>query len=78
MVDPITVDNFSFPFNCTSKGLTSDTMTVDTLDLHVSLDEGFGCDVASLVRPTEFFFLFRYSVVCTIESVSLLYLLFIS
>ena len=30
VVNPITVDNFAFLFNCTSVGRTSDSMTVPT------------------------------------------------
>ena len=33
VVNPITVDNFAFLFNCTPVGLTSDSMMVQTLRL---------------------------------------------
>ena len=47
VVNPITVGNFAFLFNCTPVGRTSDSLTV-------SIDEMVGPDSLAVVRPTGF------------------------
>ena len=78
----LTVGNFAYLFNCTPVGRTSDSMTLRNKD--ASIDEMyelvyFGCCQArrDLHIPVGFLLL-RYSVLCTVESLSLRYLLFIS
>ena len=81
--NPITAGNFVFLFNCTPVCLTSDSLTVSTRRLKkFSIDEivqtwRFGCCLAHLVLPVGFL-LPWYSVLFTVESLLLLYLLFIS
>ena len=75
VVSPITVGNFAFLFNCTPMGRTSD---YDGFDLKTYLlMRRQGPDALAVVLPVGFLLL-RYSVLCTVESLSLLYLLFIS
>ena len=65
VVNPITVGKFAFFFNCTPVGLTSDSLwRFRRKDL--SIDEIWRCG----------FLLLWNSVLCTVESLSLLYLLF--
>ena len=80
VVNPITVGNFTFLLNCMPVGRPSDSMTVRFKDL--SFDElvgawCFGCCQAHQGLPVGFILL-RYSVLFTVESLSLLYLLLIS
>ena len=80
VVNPITFGNFGFLFNCTPVGQTSDSMTVLTLRLIYWWDgRGLMLWLLSGPRglPVGFPFL-QYSVLCTVESLYLIYLLFIS
>ena len=81
VVNPITVSNFAFLFNCTPVGRTSDSMMVLTWRLIYWWD-GRGLMLWLFVGPTGVylvdFFLLRYSILFTVESLSLLYLLVIS
>ena len=76
VVNPITVGNFAFLFNCMLVGRTSDSMTVRTIDEMVGAS-CFGCCQAHRGLPVGFLLL-RYTVLCTVESLSLLYLHFMS
>ena len=81
VVNPITVGNFAFLFNCTPVGRTSDSMAVPTVK-DLSIDEMvgawcFGCCHIHKGLPVGFLLLW-YSVLFTVESLSLLYLLFIT
>ena len=69
--DQITVSNFAFLFNCTLVGRTSVSMTVPTRAWC------FGCCQEHQGLPFGFLLLW-YPVLCTVQSMSLLYLLFIS
>ena len=51
VVNPITVGNFSFLFNCTPLGWASDSMTV------LTIDEMVGSDALAVVRPTGVYLL---------------------
>ena len=77
VVNPIKVGNFAFLFNCTPVGLTSDSMMVP-----LSIDEMVEFDALAVCRVnqglTVGFLLLRYSVLFTVEPLSLLYLLVIS
>ena len=80
VVNPIMIGNFAIPFNFTLVGRTADSMIIQFKDL--SIDEivwarCFGCCQAHGGLPIRFL-LFLYSVLCTVESLSLLYLPFIS
>ena len=81
--NPITAGNFVFLFNCTPMCLTSDSLTVPTRRLKkFSIDEivqawCFGCCLVHRGLPVGFL-LPWYSVLFTVESLLLLYLLFIS
>ena len=80
VVDPITVGIFAFLFNCKLVGWTSDSMTVPTERLIYWWD-GRGLMLWLLSGPQVLpvgFLLLRYSVLFTVESLSLLYLLVIS
>ena len=80
VVNPIMVDNFASLFNCTPVGRTSD---YDGSDLKTYLlMRWYGPDALAVCRahwglPVGFLLLW-YSVLFTVESLSLLYLLFIS
>ena len=80
VVSPITVSNFAFLFNCTPVGRTSDSMMVRLKDL--SIDEMVGSDALAVCRAHQGLpvglLLLRFSVLFTVESLSLLYLLVIS
>ena len=69
VVKPITVGNFALLFNCTPVGLTSDSMTVPTIDERVVAGSCVCCQAHRGL--TVGFLLLRYSVVCTYESLSL-------
>ena len=76
VVNPITVGNFAFLFNCSPVGPTSDSMTVWLKDLSIDEMVGdwcFGCCQVYRSLPVGFLSL-RYSVLFTVESLSLLYL----
>ena len=78
VVNPITVCNFAFLFNCKQVGRTYDSMSVPTWRLIYWWDAR-GLMLLAVVRPTRVYsFLLQYSVLCTVESLFLLYLLFIS
>ena len=82
VVNPIMVGNFAFLFkiNCTPVGRTSDSMTVPTKRLNYWWDVR-GLMLWLLSGPlgaTCWFLLLRYSVLFTVESLSLLYLLSLS
>ena len=69
-----------FPLNCMPVGRTSDFMKVRLKDLSIDEMVGtwcFGCCQAHQGLPVGFLLL-RYSVLRTVESLSLLYLLFLS
>ena len=71
MVNPITVGNFAFHFNCTSLGRTSDSRLKD-----LSIDEIVGAwyyDV--VVRPRGLNCWISFALVCTVEFSSHLYVL---
>ena len=79
VVNPITVGNFAFLFNCTPVGQTSD----DGSDLKTYLlMRWWGPDALAVCRAHRVyligFLLLQYSVLFTVESLSLLYLLVIS
>ena len=79
VVNPITFGNFAFfncLFICILCGLTSDSLSQFRLK-NVSIDEMVGPD-ALAVGLIVGFLLLPYSVLCTVESLTLLYLLFIS
>ena len=69
VVKPITVGNFAFLFNCTRVGLTSDSMTVPTIDERAVAGSCVCCQAHRGL--TVGFPLLRYSVVCTYGSLSL-------
>ena len=75
VVNPITVGNFAFLFNCTPVGRNSDLKDL-------SIDEMVEAWCSAVGRAhrglTVGFILLRYSVLFTVESLSLLYLFFIS
>ena len=77
MVNPLTVDNFAFLFYCTPVG---DFRLCDSSDLMtyvlMGLDALAVCQT-HMSLPVRFL-LFWHSVSFTVESLSLLYLLFIS
>ena len=75
VVNPIPVGNFAFLFNCTPVVPTLASMTVP---IDAMVGEGcFGCCQAHRGFAVGFLLL-RYSVLCTVESLSLLYLLFLT
>ena len=79
VVNPITVGNFAFLFNCTPVGRTLDSMPGTLWLFRLKEMVGawcFGCCQAHRDLPVGFLLL-RYSVLFTVESLSLLYLLFI-
>ena len=79
VVNPITVGNFTFLFNCTPVGLQT-LWWFRLKDLSIDEMVGawcFGCCQDHRGLPVGFLLL-RYSVLFTVESLSLLYLLFIS
>ena len=85
VVNPITVGKFSFLFNCTPVGRTSDSMIRlhDGSDLKTYLlMRWWGPDALAVCRAHQGlpvgFLLLEYSVLFTVESLSLLYLLVIS
>ena len=51
VVNPITVGNISFLFNCTPVDWASDSMTV------LTIDEMVGSDALAVVRPTRVYLL---------------------
>ena len=63
------VGNCAFLFNCTPVGLTSDSMTVPTIDERAVAGSCVCCQAHRGL--TVGFLLLRYSVVCTYESLSL-------
>ena len=78
VVNQIMVCNFAFLFNCTPVSRTSDSLRFWLQDL--SIDGRalcFDCCQTLWGLPVGFLIL-RYSVLCTVEYLSLLYLLFIS
>ena len=80
VVNSITVGIFAFLFYCTPAGQTSDSTIVPTWRL-IYRWGGWGLMLWLLSCHrglTVGFLLLRYSVVCTFEYLSLLYLLFIS
>ena len=80
VANPITVGNFAFQINCKPVGWTSDSVTVSIKDLSIDAVVGarcFECCLAHQGLPVGFRLLL-YLVLCTVESLSLLYLLFIS
>ena len=76
VVNPITVGNFAFLFYCTLVGWTSDSIKTYLLIRWWGPDALTVCQ-AHRGLPVGFL-LIRYSVLLTVESLSLLYLLFIS
>ena len=66
MVNPITVGNFAFFFNCTPVGQTSDSDLKTYLFMRL-----LGPDALAVVRAVGFLLL-RYSVLCAVESLSCL------
>ena len=80
VVNQITVGNFAFLFNCTSVGRPLDSMTVPTERLIYWWDDGGGVWCIDCCRAHRYlpvgFLLLRNSVLFTVESLSLLYLLF--
>ena len=74
VVNPITVGNFAFLFNCTLVGRTSDLKTA--LLMRWWGPDALAVCLAHWGLPVGFLLL-RYSVLFTVESLSLLYLLVI-
>ena len=56
VVNPITVGNFAFLFNCTTVGQTSESMTVLTYRITKRWN-GLGLMLLAVVRPTGFYLL---------------------
>ena len=80
VVNPIMVGNFAFLFNCTPVGRLQTLWRFLLKDLSIDEMVGawcFGCCQAHRGLPIGFLLL-RYSVLFTVKSLSLLYLLFIS
>ena len=82
VVNPITVGNFAFLFNCTPVGQTSDSMMVPSNLKTYLLMRWYGPDALAVRQAHQGlpvgFLLLPYSVLFTVESLSLLYLLVIS
>ena len=80
VVSPIMVDNFAFLFNCTPISGPQILCRVRLTDLSIDKRIGAWCRVMgqTLRGLTVGFILLRYSVGCTAESLSLLYLIFMS
>ena len=76
VVNPITVGNFAFLFNYTPVGWTSDYYEGSDLNNYQQM-RWIGPDALAVVRPTCWIS-FWFSVLCTIEYLSLPYLLLIS
>ena len=80
VVDQIMVGNFAFLLNCMLSGQTSDSLMNQLQNLSIDERVGALCCVCGWAHwwLTVGFLLLRYSVVCTVESLSLFDLLFVS